>query len=179
MSTDRISPRFADVFKEADRDLNGRLIEVHQLGVLFPNMASHLMMQFGGEILKVVDEVSASLSSLYAGRQAVHVGEEIFFRQAIMVGETTRMIFRVVLTTQKIIVVHSEIFGGEFNLDQFTLRYEGFSLCGIIGPDGKLTEVPQLALPPDEKNENISRIAGDLVNHQRNALKKLDEWRQS
>src|SRR3990170_6537134 len=174
MRTDRSSPRFADVFKEADRDLNGRLIEVHQLGVLFPNMASHLMMQFGGEILKVVDEVSASLSSLYAGRQAVHVGEEIFFRQAIMVGETTRMIFRVVHTTRKIIVVHTQIFGGEFNLDQFTLRYEGFSLCGIIGADGKLTEVPKLALPPDKKRDGIGKIAEEVVNHQRNTLKRLD-----
>src|SRR5574341_761864 len=178
MSQDRISPRFADVFKEADRDLNGRLIEVHQLGVLFPNMASHLMMQFGGEILKVVDEVSASLCSLYAARQAVHVGEEIFFRQAIMVGETTRMIFRVAHTTQKIIVVHSQVFGGEFNLDQFTLRYEGFSLCGIIGADGKLAEVPKLALSPNKEYDQIAKIAEEVVNHQRGLLKKLDEWRR-
>src|SRR4030065_2832653 len=152
MGADKISPHFSDVFKEADRDLNGRLIEVHQLGILFPNMATHLMMQFGGEIVRVVDELSASLSSLYAGRQAVHVGEEIFFRRAIMVGETTRMIFRVVHTTQRIIVVHTQIFGGEFNLDQFTLRYEGFSLCGIIGADGKLAELLQLDLPASKRD---------------------------
>ena len=74
MSQFKIPARFTDVFKEADRDSNGRLIEVHQLGVIFPNMASHLMMQFGGEILKVVDEVSASLSSLFAGPQARNFG---------------------------------------------------------------------------------------------------------
>lgn len=177
MRSGKFSPGLGDLFNEADRDLNGRLIEVRQLGVLFPNMASHLMMQFGGEILKIVDEVSASLCSLFAGRQAVHVGEEIFFRKAIIVGETTRMIFRVVHTTPKIIVVHSQIFGGEFQLDRFTLRYEGFSLCGIIGADGKLSEVPQLAVAPQEKYEKIAQIAQEVVSHQRNLLNRLDGWR--
>ncbi len=157
--------------------MNGRLIEVHQLGILFPNMATHLMMQFGGEILKVVDEVTGTLSSIFAGRQAVHLGQEVFFRKPIMVGETTQMKFRVVLTTQKFIVVHTEVFGGELDIDRFTLRYEAFSICGIIGADGRLAEVPQLTLPPNEKHERIAKIAEEVVHNQGGLLKKLDEWR--
>ncbi|MCI0531164.1 MAG: hypothetical protein L0Y74_04340 [candidate division Zixibacteria bacterium] len=166
-----------EILKQSDHDLNGRLIEVRQLGVLFPNMASHLMIQFGGEILKIVDEVSANLSSLYSGRQAVHVGEEIFFRKSIIVGETTQMVCRVVHTTEKIIVVHTQIFGGEFDLSRFTLRYEGFSLCGIIGENGKLDAVPQLSVTNDVKNSSIQTLSEQVVNHQKQTLKNLDAWR--
>ena len=166
-----------EILKQSDHDLNGRLIEVRQLGVLFPNMASHLMIQFGGEILKIVDEVSANLSSLYSGRQAVHVGEEIFFRKSIIVGETTQMLCRVVHTTEKIIVVHTQIFGGEFDLSRFTLRYEGFSLCGLIGENGKLDAVPQLSVTNDEKNSSIQAVSKQVVDHQKQTLKSLDAWR--
>lgn len=168
----------AEILKQSDRDLNGRLIEARQLGVLFPNMASHLMIQFGGEILKIVDEVSANLCSLYSGRQAVHVGEEIFFRKSIIVGETTQMVCRVVHTTQKMIVVHTQIFGGEFDLNRFTLRYEGFSLCGIIGQDGKLDAVPQLSVTANAKNASIQAVSEQVVSHQKQALKNLDAWRE-
>ena len=94
-----------------------------------------------------------------------------------MVGETTQMRFRVVLTTSKLIVVHAEIYGGEFQLEEFTLRYEGFSLCGIIGADGKLAEVPQLALADKTKHQKIASIAQEVVNNQKWTLKELDEWR--
>ncbi len=167
-----------DLFAKSEKDLNGRIIEVRQLGVLFPNMASHMMILFGGEILKIVDEVSGALASLFASQQSVHIGEEVFFRRAIMIGETTRIIFRVVLTTPKIIVVHIQIFGGGFDIEKFNLRYEGVSLCGVLGPDGKLAPVPQLLLPPEKRNTRIAEIAQSVVNFQKETIKKLDAWRE-
>ncbi len=167
-----------DLFTDSEKDLNGRIIEVRQLGVLFPNMASHMMILFGGEILKIVDEVSGALTSLFTGQQSVHIGEEVFFRKAIMIGETTRIIFRVVHTTPKIIVVHTQIFGGEFEIENFSLRYEGISLCGVLGPDGKLAAVPQLSLQAERRNSRIAEIAQGVVNFQKETIKKLDSWRE-
>lgn len=178
MNPDSQNRNILELFNESEKDLNGRIIEVRQLGVLFPNMASHMMILFGGEILKIVDEVSGALASLFASQQSVHIGEEVFFRKAIMIGETTRIIFRVVHTTPKIIVVHTQIFGGEFDIENFNLRYEGVSLCGVLGPDGKLAPVPQLSLPAEKRNTRIAEIAQSVVNFQKETIKKLDAWRE-
>lgn len=47
MSPDSQKKNVLELFNKSEKDLNGRIIEVRQLGVLFPNMASHMMILFG------------------------------------------------------------------------------------------------------------------------------------
>lgn len=157
-----------------ERDASGRVVRLRKAFILFPSQENHSHMLFGGKVLENMDELSGMLATAATGHQAVHVGQEVFFRKPISTGESAIAVAELQVVTEKLIGIHIAVHGGDLrHPDQFSLRYEGIAICVALDAQGTMIRT----LTPYSAGTELARATLDVMASQRETLKRLDAAR--
>jgi acyl-CoA hydrolase len=133
---------------------------VHLIEMVFPHLTNHYGTMFGGKVLEIMDRAAFVAASRF-GRQAfVTVStERIDFLVPIKHGYLVDVTANVVYTGRTSLTVKVSLFAEHPQAPSSELAAVGYFHMVAVGPDGRPTAVPALALDTPEDVAEADRVA--------------------
>ena len=161
------------------RDENGKIIGLVSTGILMPAQENHYRMQFGGEVLKIFDELSGELAGKFVAGDALHTSELVLFSYPVYAGQSYTTSFQVVKIFPGFVLIYGEVkassIGGSVDRSKDeVVRYSGFAVCAVVNKEtGKIVKdgMPDVVFPQNWFPEEYLNIGERFFELQRDYAK--------